>query len=605
MREMSTQIGKAPNGRRVIIIGAGIHGLAAAKTYLQIVPHVQLTIIDNNDTVGGVWSRKVHPNLMADSSTPTFDFSELQMSDEFDIPEWSSIPGSIVYEYLERYAKKFDVLRRCMFNTQVTSVERNGKGWKVHTKAAGDEPTAKEQTLTCDILMVANGHFAVPRLPNIDTSAFTGKVFHTKDLNTSSDALSSKDIKTVAVVGGNKSSFEAICLANNAGKNAHWIIREDGAGPSMFFRTQFPNGMSTSKMGYMRFTSILFPSVYRPTRSWWDRLVVSGKYAWGNKLFEWFWQRNTDQRIGDRYEKSENGRLLKPKILNLFWSQAGISFIHNRDTNVLDAIDRGERIHVVRASISAMKGNILYLSNQSQVDVDAVVFATGWENSPGSIFSPELQADLGLPVLWDSLPESKANYWKQLDASEDQKILNIYPLFDKRLYKYTYRDVEYTPFRLFRGLIPPSVAAERNIVFLGKVGNVQQTSLAEINALWSVAYLEGLLPLESLVSDQEAMNREVARTNAFMKRRYPGRRNIPLALLEVRDLMDLLLRDLGVRTDRNRLAWENSANKVFGWWGLKGWMAEWFKPYEPVVYKGIVEEFLARAVKQDDNKKTR
>jgi dimethylaniline monooxygenase (N-oxide forming) len=118
MREMSTQNGKASNGRRVITIGAGIHGFAAAKTYLQMVPQVQLMIIDNNDTVGGVWSRKVHPNLVADSSTPTFDFSELQMSDEFDIPEWGSMPGPIVYEYLERYAKKFDVLRRCMFKTQ-------------------------------------------------------------------------------------------------------------------------------------------------------------------------------------------------------------------------------------------------------------------------------------------------------------------------------------------------------------------------------------------------------------------------------------------------------------------------------------------------------
>jgi cation diffusion facilitator CzcD-associated flavoprotein CzcO len=149
---------------------------------------------------------------------------------------------------------------------KVTGVERNEKGWKVHTKGAGEEPTSKEQTLTCDILMVANGHFAVPRLPNIDTSAFTGKVFHTRDLNTSSDALSPKDIKTVAVVGGNESSFEAICLANNAGKNAHWIIREDGAGRSMFFRTQFPNGMSTSKIGYRRFTSILFP-VYTDKRA--------------------------------------------------------------------------------------------------------------------------------------------------------------------------------------------------------------------------------------------------------------------------------------------------------------------------------------------------
>ena len=315
MRKMSTQNGKASIGRRVIIIGAGIHGLAAAKTYLQMVPNVQLTIIDNNDSVGGTWSRKVHPNLMVDNPTPTFDFSELQMSDEFDIPKWSSIPGPIVYEYLERYAKKFDVLRRCLFNTQITKVERNGNGWEVHTIGAGEEPTAKEQTLTCDILMVANGNFAVPELPNIDTSAFTGKVFHTKDLNMSSDALSSKDIKTVAVVGGNKSSFEAICLANNAGKYAHWIIREEGAGPSMFFRTQFTNGMSTAIMAYKRFTSILFPSVYRQASSWWDQLVVNGKYAWGNKLFEWFWQRNTDQRIGDRYERSENGRLLKPKIL--------------------------------------------------------------------------------------------------------------------------------------------------------------------------------------------------------------------------------------------------------------------------------------------------
>ena len=96
-----------------------------------------------------------------------------------------------------------------------------------------------------------------------------------------------------------------------------------------------------------------------------------------------------------------------------------------------------------------MKGNTLYLSNQSQVDADVVVFATGWETLTGGMFSPELQAELGLPVLWDSLPETKANYWKQLDASEDKKILNFYPLFANMPYKYTDRDVEYTPFRLF------------------------------------------------------------------------------------------------------------------------------------------------------------
>jgi hypothetical protein len=125
----------------------------------------------------------------------------------------------------------------------------------------------------------------------------------------------SKDIETIAVVGGNKSSFEAVCLSYKAGKNIHWLIREEGAGPALLMRTQLPNGISTSKIGYTRFVSMFFPTIYSNSRNWWDRLVVSGGNAWGKKLFEWFWQSTTNNRIGDRYEKSENGRLLKPKIL--------------------------------------------------------------------------------------------------------------------------------------------------------------------------------------------------------------------------------------------------------------------------------------------------
>jgi dimethylaniline monooxygenase (N-oxide forming) len=271
-----SQLSKSSTGRQVIIIGAGIHGLAAAKTYLEINPDIHLTI-GNEDSGGCVWSGScAHSNLVADSPTPTFDFSDLQMEEEFGLPGWSNIPGPLMHKYLERYAKKFNILRRCVFNTDVTSVERNGKGWLVHTKIVDDG--SRKQTYTCGVLMVATGNFSIPKLPNVDTSSFEGKIFHTKALNKRSAELSSKDIEIVAVVGGNKSSFEAVCTCYKAGKNVHWLIREDGgAGPGVLLQASLPNGTPTSKLVYIRIFELCFPTVYRRTRTWWDRFFVTGR----------------------------------------------------------------------------------------------------------------------------------------------------------------------------------------------------------------------------------------------------------------------------------------------------------------------------------------
>lgn len=214
---------RVSSGRRVIILGAGIHGLAAAKTYLEIVPDVDLTIIDNDDSVGGVWSRsRVHSNLMVDSASPSFEFSDLQMKTEFDIPDWTAIPGPIAHQYFHRYAEKFDLLQRCIFNTEVMSVERDIGGWEVLTRGVGANAKAGEKTFVCDVLMVAVGNFSVPMIPDIDTSLFDGITFHTKDLRKRAADLASEDVQTVAVVGGNKSAFEAVCLSYKAGKKVHW-----------------------------------------------------------------------------------------------------------------------------------------------------------------------------------------------------------------------------------------------------------------------------------------------------------------------------------------------------------------------------------------------
>lgn len=45
---------------------------------------------------------------------------------------------------------------------------------------------------------------------------------------------------------------------------------------------------------------------------------------------------------------------------------------------------------------------------------------------------------------------------------------------------------------------------------------------------------------------------------------------MPVAVLEIRDWMDVMSKDLGVRTDRNRLAWERAYYRELGW-GF-GWL---------------------------------
>ena len=58
----------------------GINGLAATKTYLEINPTIELTILDKDGSVGGVWSlSRVYAGLGADFPAPVYEFSDLRM----------------------------------------------------------------------------------------------------------------------------------------------------------------------------------------------------------------------------------------------------------------------------------------------------------------------------------------------------------------------------------------------------------------------------------------------------------------------------------------------------------------------------------------------
>lgn len=89
--------------------------------------------------------------------------------------------------------------------------------------------TDKGPTIECSKLIWAVGPASSPVLPEWPRSGFSSPVIHSAETGTNLDRI--RGIKTATVVGGAKSSFDAVYLLLKLGKKVTWIIREDGAGP--------------------------------------------------------------------------------------------------------------------------------------------------------------------------------------------------------------------------------------------------------------------------------------------------------------------------------------------------------------------------------------
>lgn len=305
---------------RVIIIGAGWTGLAAAKTYLEVNPNVSLTILDEDSTVGGVWSAsRVYPGLVADSCAAIFDYSDFPMHEELNLDKWADLPAEKIHEYLERYTDRFDLRKRCRLNTRVVKCERDeeikeGAIWKVEVEVRKqfEEYTVREIML-CDKLIVATGVTSTPNMPQgLDYKAYAGPVMHSREVGAKHDLLTADSIKRVTVVGGSKSAVDVVYLCALAGKEVDWVIREDGYGPILLFEPR-SHGIHAGAIKAIRATTIASPSIHWSS-GFWYRFLHSGKNKLGPKLLNWVMDKGSKSAIKNFYGRNENTMKIAPDI---------------------------------------------------------------------------------------------------------------------------------------------------------------------------------------------------------------------------------------------------------------------------------------------------
>ncbi|KGO74494.1 hypothetical protein PITC_099950 [Penicillium italicum] len=258
---------------RVVIVGAGLYGLIAAKTYLQVVgayddkntakstediaeipacftesvdaspatsSESRLLVIDSASDIGGTWAEaRLYPNLLSQNSYGLYEFSDLPLSDV--VPEENAddtpnkfIAGWKINRYLRAWAGKWQLEKHIRLNWTVDDISRlDTKEWKLNVSVSTSP--GRRITIICDKLVLATGLTSVPNMPDTKASPTASDnpapVIHAKDVgdwareHLGYQPLKSPDpdtvsipandspypqLRSVAIYGGAKSSFDLV-----------------------------------------------------------------------------------------------------------------------------------------------------------------------------------------------------------------------------------------------------------------------------------------------------------------------------------------------------------------------------------------------------------
>lgn len=449
-------------------------------------------------------------------------------------------------EYIDEHVYAFKTLRsRIRFCTRVERVTKEDGLWRVFA----EDGTVFQAPKLAD----AVGLTSEPKIPDISgKETFPGVQLHHKNFGQSS-ILEQPEVQGIAVIGGAKSAADVAYAAAKAGKTVHWIIRKSGTGPAWFVPVQGLGGMGScsSHCLWIRLMTPLLASIFA-------KPGVASRFLYrstlGQVIFWRFWAFVTFMLSFLTDYERKDGRAngfynLKPDT-GPFWANDSTAIANRPD--FFDIIARN--VHVYRQDIRGMQETSIELSDGSKFEADAVVYATGW-TSHMSYFDTSLASKLGLPMLEEVQDEKSRQYWHALDQEADVRINAEMPMLSHNT-AYWKPETKRTPLRLYKSMLP---IEDRSVVFLGKTIIAHAFASAEIEALWAVAALNHKIAFPSV----SKMEREVATTVAWSRKRYPSRGWQAMWFpWDTIPFTGMLLEQLGLSSHRGSSWWSDSLTPV-------------------------------------------
>lgn len=159
----------------VVIVGAGLSGIGAARRIQTKMPGTAYTILEARDTMGGTWDLFRYPGVRSDSDMYTLGYSFRPWQDHKALAD-----GATILEYIRHTATEFGIQEQIRFSTRVVSADfdTTASRWSLRVR---NGLTGDVETLTCAFLYCCAGYYdyETPHSPNFPgEEQFSGRLIH-------------------------------------------------------------------------------------------------------------------------------------------------------------------------------------------------------------------------------------------------------------------------------------------------------------------------------------------------------------------------------------------------------------------------------------------
>ena len=337
----------------VIIVGAGISGIAAGYNLKKSCPNKSFSILEGRENIGGTWDLFKYPGIRSDSDMHTLGFRFKPW-----IHDKSIADGPSIMEYLHETINEYKLNDNILLNHKVDSANWNSKKsqWELKINVNNDL-----KDMTCNFFFLCGGYYSYtkPHMPYFKNQEnFKGQIVHPQFWDESLDYKNKK----IAVIGSGATAITIVPAIAEQAEHVVMIQRSPTyvvSGPSEDVINKLLRRILSERITYflIRWKNILYQSFTffmakkYPERTK-NRILDLAKNEIGVE--------NVNQHFTPSYKPWDQRICLVP------------------DSDLFNAINN-KKASVVTDTINEFRQDGILLDSGKKIEVDIIITATGIE----------------------------------------------------------------------------------------------------------------------------------------------------------------------------------------------------------------------------------